>query len=218
MAAIAPTVTAYDPHEYRVQMERIAHFAERIHIDFMDGLFTPKRSIEVDQAWRPHSVQIDLHMMYDRPDLFFDQMMLLEPALVIIQAEAEGKFVPLAEKLHARGVKVGVALLQSTTVEDVKPALQHIDHAMIFSGDLGHFGGRVDLALLAKVKELKTIKPDIEIGWDGGVSDENARDLIAGGVDVLDVGGFIHKAKDPAFAYAKLEQALGIRHETKNDD
>jgi len=205
---ICPTVTAYNPHEFREQMERIAHFAERIHIDFMDGLFTSRRSVELEKAWRPHSIQVDLHMMYNRPDLFFEQMMVLEPNLVIVQAEAEGKFVPLAEKLHEKDVKVGVALLQDTPVDVIKPGLHLVDHVMIFSGVLGHHGGKADLDLLNKVKELKKLKPDLEIGWDGGINDKNAQALISGGVDVLDVGGFIHESDDPKAAYGKLEQIV----------
>jgi pentose-5-phosphate-3-epimerase len=60
--------------------------------------------------------------------------------------------------------------------------------------------------LLDKVKELRKLKPTLEIGWDGGVNDRNARQLAEGGVDVLNVGGFIHSAEDSRAAYAKLKE------------
>jgi ribulose-phosphate 3-epimerase len=74
---------------------------------------------------------------------------------------------------------------------------------LIFSGKLGHFGGHADLDLLDKVRQLKEIKPTLEIGWDGGVNDQNAAELAHGGIDVLNAGGYLH-GKDPAAAYAKL--------------
>ncbi len=56
---------------------------------------------------------------------------------------------------------------------------------------------------------LRKLKPELEIGWDGGVNDTNAAILVQSGVDVLNVGGFIQKSKDPQAAYNKLcEQAV----------
>jgi ribulose-phosphate 3-epimerase len=98
-----------------------------------------------------------------------------------------------------------VALLPETKVETIAPALSLIDHVLIFSGKLGHFGGHADLKLLNKVKQLKQLKPTLEIGWDGGVSDKNAQALAEGGVDVLNAGGYLHGTQNAAKAYAKLK-------------
>lgn len=205
MISICPTVTANDPHHYREQVENVAHFAQRIHLDFMDGLFVKSNSPKLELFWWPHSIQADLHMMSERPDLYLDQILKLSPSMVIIHAEAEGKFEEFARELHDHDIKVGVALLQDTEVGIIRAAIKHIDHVLIFSGDLGHFGGHVDLKLLDKVKELKLLKPRLEIGWDGGITDKNVKALVDGGVDVLNVGGYIQRSPDPAAAYAKLE-------------
>ena len=204
MATICPAVLAGDPHEFREQMERIAPFSRRVQIDLTDGLFALNKTVALDKIWWPHGVKADLHLMYKRPDLFIDKILELEPALVIIHAEAEGDFTPFAAKLHNAGIKVGVALLPDTGPELIESALEDIDHVLIFSGSLGHFGGQADLELLKKVKRLKTLKPELEIGWDGGINADNAKELAEGGVDVLNVGGFIQKADDPEAAYAKL--------------
>jgi pentose-5-phosphate-3-epimerase len=97
--------------------------------------------------------------------------------------------------------------LQSTAAEVIFSALDHIQHVLIFSGNLGYQGGsHVDFNLLEKVKVLKRHKPELEIGWDGGVNDQNVAELINGGVDVLNVGGYIQKAEDPARAYSALKR------------
>lgn len=208
MAVVCPTVTASDAHDFREQIERIVGFAERIHLDFMDGLFVRRRSPELEQFWWPHSIPADLHLMCERPDLYSEQICRLEPTLVVVHAEAEGKFVEFAKHMHKHNIKVGVALLQETDAEILKPAISHIDHVMIFSGDLGHFGGKADMHLLSKIKTLKSIKPGLEIGWDGGINDHNIEELVSHGVDVLNTGGFIHKADNPAQAYAKLDSIV----------
>ena len=69
-------------------------------------------------------------------------------------------------------------------------------------------GGQANLALLDRVRQAKKWKPSVEVGWDGGVNDHNIRQLADGGVDVLNVGGFIQKAAEPLAAYAKLKLCL----------
>ena len=57
---------------------------------------------------------------------------------------------------------------------------------------------------LEKVRLIKAIRQDVEIGWDGGVNVENAFGLSQGGVDVLNVGSTIATAIDPKNTYATL--------------
>lgn len=208
MAVICPTVTAENPHQYREQIERVAPFASHVHIDFMDGDFTPNESPGLGQAWWPHTMQADLHIMFKNPQDFNEQIIKLNPRLVIVHAESEGNFVELAEVLHGAGIMAGVALLPKTDVKTIIPALEHIDHVLIFSGSLGHFGGEADTSLLDKVEQLKKLKHSIEIGWDGGINDQNIKKLSDFGVDVLNVGGYIHHDKNAEQAYKKLVAIL----------
>jgi ribulose-phosphate 3-epimerase len=208
MAIVCPTVTAENTHQYRQQMERAALFAKRIHVDFMDGKFAPTKSPGFLQAWWPDNVQVDLHVMYEHPEKELEEIISLKPSLVVVHAEAGGNFVVIARKLHEANVKVGVALLAKTPVDVIKPALEHLDHVLIFSGDLGHFGGSVDVSLFEKVKKIKALKPKVEVGWDGGINDTNARQLVEAGVDVLNVGGYIQRAEKPAERYDILRNLI----------
>jgi ribulose-phosphate 3-epimerase len=98
--------------------------------------------------------------------------------------------------------------MPETPVSYIEAGLQWVDHVLIYSGSLGTFGGQADLGLLTKVRQLRNLKPQLEIGWDGGVNDRNAAELVKAGVDVLNTGGFVHKAQDPYAAYATLEQVI----------
>jgi len=111
--------------------------------------------------------------------------------------------------LRREGIEVGVALLQRTPAESILDSLDLIDHVLIFSGNLGFQGGsEADLNLLKKVTQVKSAKPSVEIGWDGGVNDQNAAQIAAGGVDVLNVGSFIMQSENPLRQYRKIEIAL----------
>jgi ribulose-phosphate 3-epimerase len=203
--SICPTVTTDDPEVFKLQIEQTLSYAHRLHIDLSDGIFTNNKLMEIENVWWPGGVRADLHVMYKRPLDHTKALVGLQPQLIIVHAEAEGDYVAFAETLHRHGIEAGVAILPETTVEAIAPALQFIDHVLIFSGKLGHFGGHADLKLLHKVKQLKQLKPTLEIGWDGGVSDKNAKKLAEGGVDVLNAGGYLHGTQDAAKAYAKLK-------------
>jgi len=209
MVTIAPTVTADNPDEYRRQMELLEPFAIRIHVDMSDGQFASRKLINFDQVWWRGNRTIDLHLMYRRPLEHSEIILAMSPRLVIVHAEAEGNFQNFAKHLRNHGIEIGVALLPQTSVETIRPALEFIDHVMIFSGNLGHQGGSTaDMELLKKVRQVRELKPTIEIGWDGGVNAENAKQIAAAGVDVLNVGGFIQHAADPQAAYATLKAVV----------
>ncbi|MGC1176512.1 MAG: hypothetical protein WA843_00415 [Candidatus Saccharimonadales bacterium] len=206
--AICPTITAYDTHEYRAQMERVKPFAERVHIDLMDGEFAPTKSPGLDTIWWPPELTADIHLMYQRPMDYIEQLIELRPHLVIIHNEAEVHHMDFAARLHQHGIKAGLALLQDTPVEYAYQIMHSFDHILVFSGHLGYHGGEADLDLLDKVRDIRKHHPEAEIGWDGGINDRNVSELVKAGVDVLNVGGFIQKAEDAGAAYRKLASSL----------
>jgi len=203
--SICPAILTDDPEVYRLQIEQSLDYAHRLHIDLSDGVFAPQKLIDIENVWWPGGVRADLHVMYKNPFDHLQTLIDLGPQLVIVHAEAEGDFVGFAEALHRHGIEAGVALLPDTSVESIAPALPLVDHVLIFSGSLGHFGGHANLGLLEKAKRLRKLKPTLEIGWDGGVDDQNAVELARGGIDVLNAGGYLH-GKDPSASYAKLKE------------
>jgi ribulose-phosphate 3-epimerase len=207
-ASIVPTIDATTADDYRAQIQRVANFALRIHIDVADGEMTPEPLVPIADIWWPGGVRADIHVMYKRPMEHVSALIALGPQLVIFHAEAEGDFNQVSTLLHQHGIEAGVALLQDTPVSVIKDGLAWVDHVLVYSGSLGSFGGQADLGLLDKVRELKALKPQLEIGWDGGVNVDNVRQLAEAGVEVLNSGGFIHKAADPHVAYATLESEL----------
>lgn len=204
MAIICPTVTAFDREEYSRQIHAVTPFADRIHVDLMDGIFAPTVSPGLDDIWLPYDALVDIHLMYQEPMNVLDQLIELKPNMVIIHNEAHVHHMHFAAELHKHGIKTGLAVLQDTPVEYAYQIMHSFDQLLIFSGNLGHHGGEADLRLIEKVGLTREHYPEIEIAWDGGISNKNAAELIKAGVDVLNVGGFIQKADDPEAAYATL--------------
>ena len=208
MATICPTVLAANPHLYREQIERLQPFAERVQIDLMDGEFAPTASIKPIQVWWPEGWIVDIHLMFQRPLEHLETLISLHPHMIILHAEADGDLLAMLRHIQKLGFKAGVALLKETPVSVARELIEIADHVLLFSGELGKFGGTADMAVLAKVEEVRAIHPGIEIGWDGGVSLDNVRQLRDGGIEVLNVGGAIAKADNPAEVYATLVKEI----------
>jgi ribulose-phosphate 3-epimerase len=204
MTAIAPCITVETLEEYQAAVTRLEPFAERVHIDISDGEFAPRRLLGVEQLYWPSNWQVDIHAMVKRPSQYIQQLFVLRPQTITIHAEAEEDIVPVLNMIKQMGIRAGVALLKPTVPKNIAPAIEASDYVLVFSGNLGHYGGQASLMQLEKVRLIRMIHPSVEVGWDGGASVENVFSLGQGGVDVINVGGAISTAEDPAEVYTKM--------------
>ncbi len=204
MGVIVPTVLAPTPEEYKSILEQIHTFAERVHVDLSDGTFAPDSTIGANQIWWPQEWQADVHVMAAQPSQYIQQLINLKPHMITMHAEAKEDILPLLQQIKQSGIRAGVALMRATVPMDAAELISASDHVMIFSGDLGKYGGTASMMQLEKVRLVKNINASAEIGWDGGINVENAFSLAQGGVDVFNVGSAIRKALDPKAAYDAL--------------
>ncbi len=208
MSIIAPAILAENPQQYKEQVERVSGFAERVHIDLTDGEFAPSFTVGVNDLWAPEGWTVDIHVMAHDLDKFIPKLVSLRPNMIIVHAESNGDVMTALNQIKQAGIRAGVALLRPTVPRTVEQFIQAADHVLIFSGELGRFGGTASLMQLEKIRLVKAINPNVEIGWDGGVTVDNAYSLVRGGVNVLNVGGAIQKASDPQAVFKQLQQEI----------
>ncbi len=204
-STITPTITASDLHEYREQMEIIASFSEGVHLDFSDGIFAASELLPIDKAWRNDDLVTHAHIMYQKPLDALDDIIHLEADLVILHAESDDVKKCL-QLLQDNGTRTGIALLPETSVNDLRELEidDLFDHVLVFGGHLGFQGAEADLDQLEKVKSVRKAYPDVEIAWDGGVTNSNVTEIAQSGAHVINVGGYLRNAKSPGEAYAGL--------------
>lgn len=201
---IAPTILTASPEEFQTALVAINEFTNQVQIDITDGEFAPSRTIGLDHVFWPDNWQVDLHMMVKNPSRYIDKLILMKPRLVIFHAEVEEYLRPSFEKLRQAGIKVGLALLRQTVPEHKAELITLADHVLIFAGDLGKMGGQANLLQIQKVRLIRAISPNVEIGWDGGANIDNLKMIIQAGVDVINVGSAISTASNPAEAYQAM--------------
>ncbi len=208
MSVIVPTIMAYSPAEYKEQANRINGLTDRVHIDLTDGEFAPTFTVGVADLWAPEGWTVDIHVMAHNLQDYVPKLIALRPNMIIVHAEAKADVLGALNQIKQAGIKAGLALLRPTVPRTVEQLIKAAEHVLIFSGELGRFGGTASLMQLEKIRLVKAINPNVEIGWDGGVVPENAYSLVQGGVDVLNVGGAIQKAGDPQAVFKQLQQEI----------
>lgn len=202
--SIVPAILSADKLGYREQVEKVNTFTRRAQIDVTDGQFAPATTLDITNVWWPKNWEADLHLMVAKPSENLDVILKLSPSLVIMHAESNENLVPIFEQLKAAGIRSGLALLPQSYPGRYKKYIDLVDHVLIFAGQLGGQGAPADMMQMEKVPLIRSLKPEVEIGWDGGANMTNVRALAHAEIDVINVGAAIMQAADPAQAYKEL--------------
>ena len=202
--SIVPAILTDNKQDYRAQIERINIFTRRVQIDVTDGIFAPYPTLDITNIWWPKNWAADLHLMASNPSNYLDTILKLHPSLCILHAEANEDLLPTFETLKEAGIKTGVALLPATYPGNVKPYIDAADHVLVFAGQLGVQGAPADMMQMEKIALIRNMKPETEIGWDGGANITNVRALAHADLDVINVGAAIAQAGDPAATFQSL--------------
>ena len=105
------------------------------------------------------------------------------------------------QQIKSLGMAAGVALNPHSPVELLSDVLQDVDTVLIMSVNPG-FGGQEFIPhTYQKIRNLRRMIHDrglkTLIQIDGGVTLENASNIIKAGADVLVAGNTVFKSKDP---------------------
>jgi len=114
------------------------------------------------------------------------------------------------QQIKALGMKAGVAINPHTPIEALIDVLADIDMVCMMSVNPGFGGQKFIPRTLDKVRVLKRMiresNLNVLIEIDGGVTLENAAEIMAAGADVLVAGNTVFGASDPVATIAALKK------------
>lgn len=187
-----------------------------IHVDVMDGHFVPNITLGplVVEAVAPLVHQRDgllsVHLMIERPEKYLEIFVRAGADAVSVHVEACPHLYHAIQSIKDLGAGAGVAINPGTDLVRVKEVLSLVDYVLVMTVNPGFGGQRLIASALEKVPRLRRILPaGVAIEVDGGVHQDNMRQVVETGANWVVAGSAVFGAADPAAEVDRL-QALMI--------
>ena len=211
---IAPSILAADFGNLQRDCEMVNNSeADWFHIDVMDGHFVPNISygMPVIQAIKKHAKKpLDVHLMIEKPERYIEDFAKVGADIITVHYESTIHLHRTLTQIENTGCKAGIVLNLTTPINVLEDILPKCYMVLLMSINPGFGGQKFEEITYNRVKKLremanqKGLKTHIEI--DGGVTNANAKKLIASGADVLVAGSFIFKSNNPTQTISELKE------------
>ena len=204
MLKLAPSILSADFSALAADVKKIEEGgADYIHVDVMDGHFVPNISFGaavMKSLNGKTSVPYDVHLMIENPDQYIGDFVTENTAYITVHQEACVHLHRTIQNIKSKGVKAGVSINPATPVSTLECVLDDLDMVLIMSVNPGFGGQKFIPQTLNKVKELAEIRKerglDFVIEIDGGITLNNAKEVMEAGVDIAVAGSAVFGAED----------------------
>jgi ribulose-phosphate 3-epimerase len=185
--------------------------ADWIHVDVMDGRFVPNLTYGakvIETARKATKLPLDVHLMVEQPEKFFDDFVKAGASGLTIHAEAAPHLNRQLNRIRELGCRAGVAINPATPLGTVSEVIPDLDLLLVMTVNPG-FGGQqfipqsIDKLRRARLM-LDEAGSNAALEVDGGISRETIGDVWQAGADTFVAGHAIFAAADPKREIAEL--------------
>ena len=187
-----------------------------LHVDILDGHFSPSMPLGLDtvrQLRQKTDMFFDCHVMVENQDFFVDELLDIGVQQIVFHAETQPHIDGMINRIHAKGVKAGIALKPSTPLSTVEYVLDKCDSVLLMLINPGYafLKGEKQVAYAdRKIRQLRQMINerglDTKIELDGRISPDNIRTYGKDLADVFVTGTTCLDRNDLSGRFARLEQ------------
>lgn len=210
---IAPSILSADWNKINEEIKQVEKHCELIHVDIMDGVFVDNKTIDAKFVSRIKTkVPLDVHLMVQEPsEDYISGFIKAGGSIITLHQEAYRSTEELKEKLEfirKNVAKPSVAIRPKTPLSAIKGILNIVDMALIMTVEPGMAGQKFMPEPIAKVKELRKLKANLDIEVDGGIKPETIGIAAKAGANVFVAGSSVFGKPDRVKAIRKLKEKI----------
>ncbi|MEK6949825.1 MAG: ribulose-phosphate 3-epimerase [Nanoarchaeota archaeon] len=211
---IVPSVLSADQERLQDEINEVEEYSDLLQVDVMDNLFVPNITPQAELLKKFNTkVPLDIHLMVKEPSeeyikTFINANKILKINNITIHYEACGNLEKTLNFIKKNNIIPCIAINPKTPLEKIKKFLDKVDMVLIMTVEPGFSGQKFIEDCMEKVKELRKLKPSLDIEVDGGINDKTASIAVKAGANVLVVSSFIFKAKDKVAAIRKILKSV----------
>lgn len=212
MIRICPSILNANFEDLPNEIAKVAHSADLIHLDIMDGIFVP--NITFDLNWTKEIIDssplpVDLHLMISEADSKVFPYVKMNAVSISVHLEALTDPRATLRLIRENGKRAALAIKPATSIESVQPYLQDLDMILVMTVEPGLGGQKFIAEMLPKVTQARKwlTENGLDETWiqvDGGINETTIREACVAGADTFVAGSVVYKSPDPADMVTKL--------------
>lgn len=182
----SPSLICLDLCNLESQVKQVEQSGiEMLHVDILDGHFSPSMPLGLDtvrQLRAKTNLAFDCHVMVTEQDYFVDELLDIGVQQVVFHAETQPHIDGMLNRIHAAGVRAGVALKPSTPLSVLEYVLEKCDTVLLMLINPGYAfvkGEKQVVYADRKIRELRRMIDErglpTKIELDGRISQDNIR-------------------------------------------